>query len=286
MQVGYYALSLFAGTLVAGAVAVIAWKRAVTSVGRSLAVLMAAVFIWSLAAAFEAAVPDAAAKVLLSKIEYLGIATVPVLMFLFALRFLRSGKRLEEDPGRGPLDHPVGDHRPGLHERVAPPHLVGIPLRPAAARDRLLLYDHGDVLLGPRRLLLHPPLRHDGLPAPGLFPVQGRLPQAGPGPPAGLPPALDRQRPLSGRTGRRPQRLRFHADRLRLLRVLPALGDVPAPARRHRAGGPGARHREHGRIAPHPRRGRAAGRHEPGRPQAHRRGRRTGRGRPRGEAPG
>ncbi len=94
LQVGYYALSLFGGALVAGAVAVIAWKRAMTSVGRSLAFLMAAVFTWSLAAACEAAVPATATKVLFSKIEYLGIATVPVLMFLFALRFLRSGVRL------------------------------------------------------------------------------------------------------------------------------------------------------------------------------------------------
>jgi diguanylate cyclase (GGDEF)-like protein len=93
MQVGYYALSLFAGALVAGAVAAIAWKRAVTPVGRLLARLMAAVFIWSLAAAFEAAEAERAAKILLSKLEYLGIATVPVLMFLFALQFLRSGRR-------------------------------------------------------------------------------------------------------------------------------------------------------------------------------------------------
>ncbi len=95
MQVGYYALSLFAGAVVAGAVAAIAWKRAVTGVGRSLAVLMASVFVWSLAAALEAAAPDMATKVLLSKIEYIGIATVPMLMFLFALRFLQSGRKLD-----------------------------------------------------------------------------------------------------------------------------------------------------------------------------------------------
>src|SRR5512137_1308620 len=94
MQVGYYALSLIAGTIIAGAVAVIAWKRAVTSAGRTLALLMAAVFVWSLAAALEASAPDAAAKVLLSKFEYIGIASAPVLMFLFALRFLQSGRKL------------------------------------------------------------------------------------------------------------------------------------------------------------------------------------------------
>src|SRR5512135_2341617 len=94
MQVGYYALSLFAGAVIAGAVAAIAWKRAVTGVGRILTVLMAAVFVWSIMAALEAASTEEATKILLSKIEYLGIATVPVLMFLFALRFLQSGHKL------------------------------------------------------------------------------------------------------------------------------------------------------------------------------------------------
>jgi diguanylate cyclase (GGDEF)-like protein/PAS domain S-box-containing protein len=95
LQVSYYVLSLFLGAFIAGTVAVIAWKRSATSVGRSLAVLMASVFTWSLAAAFEAAVPDTAVKILLSKIEYLGISSAPVLMFLFALKFSRSGSRLK-----------------------------------------------------------------------------------------------------------------------------------------------------------------------------------------------
>ncbi len=94
LHVGYYGLSLFAGAVVAAAVAVIASRRAVTAVGRSLGALMASVFVWALAAAFEAAVPDAATKIMLSKIEYIGIAATPVLMFLFALRFARPGTHL------------------------------------------------------------------------------------------------------------------------------------------------------------------------------------------------
>jgi diguanylate cyclase (GGDEF)-like protein len=93
LHVGYYGLSLFAGALIAGVVAVIAWERAVSSLGRALGLLMAAVFTWSFAAAFEAAAPDTATKVLLSKIEYVGIAATPVLMFLFARRFARSGSK-------------------------------------------------------------------------------------------------------------------------------------------------------------------------------------------------
>jgi diguanylate cyclase (GGDEF)-like protein len=94
-QVSYYVLGLFLSAIVAGSVAVIASRRTVTSVGRSLAILMVSVFTWSLAAAFEAAVPAQATKILLSKIEYLGIASTPVFMFLFALKFSQSGSRLK-----------------------------------------------------------------------------------------------------------------------------------------------------------------------------------------------
>lgn len=93
----FYSLGLFLGALVSGCVAVVAWRRAGSPVGRSLALLMTAVFQWSLCAAFESAVTDTARKVLLSKLEYLGIAATPVLMLLFALRFARSGSR----PARG-----------------------------------------------------------------------------------------------------------------------------------------------------------------------------------------
>jgi len=93
LQVDYYVLTLFFGALIAGTVAMVAWRRTVTSMGWSLVVLMAAVFVWSLSAAFEAAASATATKILLSKIEYLGIASTPVLMFLFALKFSRSGSR-------------------------------------------------------------------------------------------------------------------------------------------------------------------------------------------------
>lgn len=142
MQVGYYALSLFAGTVVAGAGAAIARKRAVTSVGRFLAVLMAAVFVWSVAAALEAAVADTATKVLFSKVEYIGIATVPVLMFLFALQFLRSGRRIRRGWALAlwiiPLSTIVLTFTNEWH------HLIWTGFSPAgSARDHLLLYDHG-----------------------------------------------------------------------------------------------------------------------------------------------
>ena len=142
LQVGYYALSLFAGAFVAGVVAAIAWKRAVTSVGRRLALLMAAVFVWSLAAAFEAAVPAVATKVLLSKIEYLGIASVPVLMFLFALRFLRSGEAIGALRTAALWIVPLATVvLAATNERH---HLIWSGHRAAEGiRDQLLVYEHG-----------------------------------------------------------------------------------------------------------------------------------------------
>lgn len=142
MQVGYYTLSLFAGAVIAGAVAAIAWKRAVTSIGRSLTVLMASVFLWSLAAALEAAAPDTATKVLLSKFEYIGIASVPVLMFLFALRFLRSGRKLRGVPAASLWVIPLATIALAFtNERH---HLIWAGFSPAEnPSDHLLLYDHG-----------------------------------------------------------------------------------------------------------------------------------------------
>jgi len=142
MQIGYYALSLFAGAIIAGAVAAIAWKRAVTSAGRSLAVLMASVFVWSLTAALEAAAPDAATKVLLSKVEYIGIATVPILMFLFALRFLQSGQTLKKGLAAALWIIPIATIVLAFtNERH---HLIWSGFTPAAnPSDHLLLYSHG-----------------------------------------------------------------------------------------------------------------------------------------------
>jgi diguanylate cyclase (GGDEF)-like protein len=142
MQVGYYALSLIIATLIAGAVAAIAWKRAVTAVGRFLAVLMAFVFVWSMAAAAEAIVPDAPTKIVLSKIQYIGITLVPVLMFLFALRFLGSGRRIRRGLVAAllaiPLSTVVLALTNGRH------HLIWTGFTAIAnSREHLLLYAHG-----------------------------------------------------------------------------------------------------------------------------------------------
>jgi diguanylate cyclase (GGDEF)-like protein len=97
-QLDIYIILLFCGAVVSGAVASAAWKRPVAAGGRNLALLMASVFVWSLTAAIEAAAVPEATKILWSKVEYLGIATAPLLLFLFALRYSRSSDWLT--PGR------------------------------------------------------------------------------------------------------------------------------------------------------------------------------------------
>ena len=142
LQVDYYVLSLFLGALVAGAVAVVAWRRTVTSMGRSLVVLMAAIFVWSLLAAFEASVPATATKILLSKAEYLGIASTPVLMFLFALKFSRSGSRLKK--GRAAALWIVPSVTFLLAATNEGHRLIWSGFSPApGAGPKLLLYEHG-----------------------------------------------------------------------------------------------------------------------------------------------
>jgi diguanylate cyclase (GGDEF)-like protein len=142
LLVGYYELSLFAGAIIAGAGAVIAWKRTVTPVGRILGLLLASVFTWSLAAAFEAAVPDQVTKILLSKIEYVGIATTPVLMFLFSLRFSRSGSRIKL--GRAVVLWIIPAATVALTATNEAHHLIWSGFSTATGpRPGLLIYFHG-----------------------------------------------------------------------------------------------------------------------------------------------
>ncbi|MCB9420964.1 MAG: PAS domain S-box protein [Ardenticatenaceae bacterium] len=76
--------------LIAGltaAVAYISWQRRHVTGGRPLFWLMTAVSFWMLVAGVEAAAVQIPDKVFWSKIQYLGIQSSPVFLFLFALQF-------------------------------------------------------------------------------------------------------------------------------------------------------------------------------------------------------
>ena len=61
---------------------------------RSFVHLMLGVGIWALSGALEAGLSDVGAKLMAAKLSYLGITTVPVFWFLFALRYADLGRRL------------------------------------------------------------------------------------------------------------------------------------------------------------------------------------------------
>ncbi|HOW84939.1 MAG TPA: diguanylate cyclase [Candidatus Aminicenantes bacterium] len=142
MQFGLYAVSLLAGAFVSAAVGFVGWRGASNRAGRLLALLMAAVFVWSLTAGLEAAALDPAVKILLSKFEYLGITSVPVLMFMSSLWFVRGGRR----PRRGwlaalwliPFLTVLAAFTNGHH------HFLWTSFTPVTeGAERLLIYGHG-----------------------------------------------------------------------------------------------------------------------------------------------
>lgn len=142
LQVGVYGLSLFAGAFVAAVVAIIASRRAVTAEGRALGLLMSSVFVWALAAAFEAVVPEASTKIMLSKIEYVGIASTPLLIFLFSYRFARPGSRLPRAAAAALWAIPVATLV--LAATNESHRLIWSGFSPSSGpAGRLLIYDHG-----------------------------------------------------------------------------------------------------------------------------------------------
>ena len=141
-QLDLYVVILFCGAVVAGAVAVTAWKRPVAAGGRNLAFLMAAIFGWALTAAIEAAAVGDAAKIFWSKAEYLGIATTPLLLFFFALRYSRSSAWLTSWKRVLLWTVPVATF--GLAATNDWHHLIWAGFSPATdTKIHLLVYHHG-----------------------------------------------------------------------------------------------------------------------------------------------
>lgn len=87
MHVTIPAVAFFASALLAGAVARLLWPRRAMPGARPLALLMLAALEWAVTAGVEAAAVEPAVKVLMSKVAYLGIVSVPVLYLLFALEY-------------------------------------------------------------------------------------------------------------------------------------------------------------------------------------------------------
>ena len=81
--------------------AVLGWRRRPAPAATSFALLMLAAAVWSLAYAVELGMADRQTKLLLVKIEYLGIVSVPVFWLAFALQY--TGRRKWLTPRRAAL---------------------------------------------------------------------------------------------------------------------------------------------------------------------------------------
>jgi signal transduction histidine kinase len=89
-----YAIGLMFMAGIVSTVSIIIWQRRRTPGGGALAWLMMAAAIWSLAGGFEAAAVGIPAKVLWSKIQYLGVTSAPVFFGLFAWQYSRQDNQL------------------------------------------------------------------------------------------------------------------------------------------------------------------------------------------------
>jgi len=77
---------LLVAAATSGLVGILLWRRRRIPGGKALAWMMFAVCEWTLAAAFEAGAASLSAKVLFSKLEYVGSGSVALLLLVFALR--------------------------------------------------------------------------------------------------------------------------------------------------------------------------------------------------------
>jgi diguanylate cyclase (GGDEF)-like protein/PAS domain S-box-containing protein len=89
-----YAVPAACGALVGLLMLPVAWRRRGAPGGRAFAVLVAAVVVWSACEALVLCAPDAGAKLLVSRLQYLGIVVVPVAWLEFAIDYCGLRRRL------------------------------------------------------------------------------------------------------------------------------------------------------------------------------------------------
>jgi diguanylate cyclase (GGDEF)-like protein/PAS domain S-box-containing protein len=93
-QLTPYALAFFVAAGISALVAFIAWRRRTMPGGRPLALLMLAVAEWALGAGLDVAAVEVPAKILWSKVEYLGLINVPPLFLVFVLEYTHRDRWL------------------------------------------------------------------------------------------------------------------------------------------------------------------------------------------------
>jgi len=84
-----YILALFVATVLAAAMAVTGLRRRSTPGAIAFVALMIGVTFWNLGYAFELGTPNLQSKIFWSKVQYLGIVSVPLVWLLFVVRYTR-----------------------------------------------------------------------------------------------------------------------------------------------------------------------------------------------------
>lgn len=93
-QIGLSILLVGLGGAFAAGLSFVVWQRRPAPGVLPLTGLLVGVAIWSISYAFDLGVPDLAGKIFWSKIEYAGIASVPLFWFLFALTYSGLARQL------------------------------------------------------------------------------------------------------------------------------------------------------------------------------------------------
>ena len=87
-------LAQSAGALISLFAAIVAWLRRAAPGGTLFALLMTAVSVWSVSAAFEQGSSTASGKLLYSQLSYAGFVQVAPLFFLFAVKYRSAARRI------------------------------------------------------------------------------------------------------------------------------------------------------------------------------------------------
>ena len=95
-----YTFALILAALIACGIAAVAWPRRSAPGGTAFVLMMIATATWELFRVLEAGAIEPGAKIYWARFEYLGIATVPVLWFLFTRQYSRRDR---VTPGLGPV---------------------------------------------------------------------------------------------------------------------------------------------------------------------------------------
>jgi PAS domain S-box-containing protein len=93
-QVTQYSYLLLVAAAMSAALVFFAWRRRGTPGAETLALLMTGVCIWATGYALELSGADLPTKIVWAKVEYIGIATVPVAWLAFALQYTGREGRL------------------------------------------------------------------------------------------------------------------------------------------------------------------------------------------------